>query len=469
MATQRSNTMPPILKGRLMFFDETAWDHADNILQKWKNTLFTTESIQRITALLSHKSSPPFQLFPPQKGSFNMVIRLQFTDKTSSVIRFPIPGYSIFPEEKVTAEVAVMRFLQNTSIRVPHIHTVNKDPILGPYIIMEYIEHDSDLVDALNTPTLPWKDRPILDPDIPEQRLRFVYGQMGTLLLELTRHKFTSIGTLARCNDTWAVKHRPLSINMNELIQVGCVDPDDLPHGPFSSGAGYMLFLAELHMTHLSAQRNDAIEGWEDCRVKYIARCLFRRLARENRLCSFEGEFRLFCDDLRPANVLAWKDRIAAAIDWEFTYAAPLEFVYAPPCWLLLERPEYWAGGIDEWERAYGERLGVFLEELERREDEGEDGLREDRLSGHMRRSWESGDFWISYAARRSWAFDIVYWARIDRRFFGEGTLEDRVALLTQEERDGMDAFIRRKLHEMEVGGLNSRFGSPGSNEIPCE
>ncbi|CAG7919421.1 unnamed protein product [Penicillium olsonii] len=451
----RPNAMAPILKGRLMFFDETAWDQADNILQKWKTTLFTTDSIQRITNLLSHKPSP-YRLFPPQKGSFNMVIRLQFTDHTSSIIRFPIPGYSIFPEEKVTAEVAVMRFLQTTTIPVPTVHTVNTDPILGPYIIMDYIDHDSDLVDALNTPTIPWKDRPILDPNISTPVLRSVYRQMSTLLLELSRHKFPSIGSLSHINDEWVIQTRPLSINMNELVQVGCVDPADLPRGPFSSGAGYVLTLAELHMAHLSAQRNDAIEGWDDCRVKYIARCLFRRLAREGRLTSCEGEYSLFCDDLRPANVLVENGRIAAAIDWEFTYAAPLEFVRAPPCWLLLERPEYWVGGIDEWEGAYGERLEVFLEELE-----GVGGV---ELAGHMRRSWESGDFWVSYAARRSWAFDIVYWARIDRRFFGEGTLEDRVALLTQEERDGMDAFIRRKLHEMEVGGLKSSSGSP---EIP--
>ncbi|KAJ5339620.1 hypothetical protein N7452_006348 [Penicillium brevicompactum] len=458
--------MPPILKGRLMFFDETAWDRADDLLQGWKNKLFTTESIQRITDLLSHKASPPYRLFPPQKGSFNMVIRLQFTDTTSSIIRFPIPGYSIFPKEKVAAEVAVMRFLQNTSIRVPQIHIVDSDPILGPYIIMEYIEHDSDLVDALNTPTIPMTDRPILDPAIDESRLRYVYGQMGDLLLELTKHEFPSIGSLTQYQDEWVIKDRPLSINMNELVQVGCVDPDDLPHGPFESGAGYIATLAELHMTHLSAQRNDAIEDAEDCRIKYIARCLFRRLAREKRLTNpaFEGSFRLFCDDLRPANVLACKDSIAAAIDWEFTYAAPLGFVYAPPCWLLLERPEYWEAGIDDWECAYAKRLEVFLEELEEREEEKirEGLLREDkRLAGYMRKSWETGDFWVSYAARRSWAFDIVYWARIDRRFFGEGDLEDRVALLTQEERDGMDVFVSRKLHEMEIGGLKSRYGSP--------
>ena len=88
-------------------------------------------------------------------------------------------------------------------------------------------------------------------------------------------------------------------------------------------------------MTHLYMQRNDAIESYEDCRRKYIARCLFRRLARENRLCSYDqGPFKLFCDNFRPANVLANSQcgfKAVGAIDWEFSYAAPVEFVYSPP------------------------------------------------------------------------------------------------------------------------------------------
>ena len=67
-----------------------------------------------------------------------------------------------------------------------------------------------------------------------------------------------------------------------------------------------------------------------------------------------------------------------------------------------------------------------------------------------MKENWESGDFWVSYAARKSWAFDMIYWAKIDRRFFGEGNLDDRVKLLTPEDRDGIDGFVQRKLAEKE-------------------
>lgn len=37
--------------------------------------------------------------------------------------------------------------------------------------------------------------------------------------------------------------------------------------------------------------------------------------------------------------------------------------------------------------------------------------------------SWQSGGFWVKYAARKSWAFDKVYWARIDKCHLGMGIL----------------------------------------------
>lgn len=73
-----------------------------------------------------------------------------------------------------------------------------------------------------------------------------------------------------------------------------------------------------------------------------------------------------------------------------------------------------------------------------------EDGL----LSKHMKESWDNGNFWVSYAARRSWAFDMIYWAKIDRRFFGVGDLNDRLGLLTPEERHELDSFVQKKIAE---------------------
>lgn len=122
-----------------------------------------------------------------------------------------------------------MCFLKrHTTVPVPYIlyYSMTKDSLdeLGPFIIMEYIEHEYDLVDALNTPGIPDDERPILDPQIPEERLMSAYRQMADIMLQLSKHTFTEIGCRARANedddfdDLWVVKHRPLTLNMNELV-----------------------------------------------------------------------------------------------------------------------------------------------------------------------------------------------------------------------------------------------------------
>ena len=203
---------------------------------------------------------------------------------------------------------------------------------------------------------------------------------MADVLLQLGKHSFTEIGCISNneddgfdeFDDLWTASHRPLSFNTNELIRLGNFPSSFLPQHTFKTASSYYMALAETHMEHLSTQHNDAIDSAEHCRQKYIARCLFRKLARENRLCRCDsGPFKLFCDVLRPANVLSYSKfdyNIVGVIDWEFSYAAPAEFSYSPPCWLLLQLPEYWAEGPDDWTHIYEKRLATFLQVLEERE-----------------------------------------------------------------------------------------------------
>lgn len=72
-------------------------------------------------------------------------------------------------------------------------------------------------------------------------------------------------------------------------------------------------------------------------------------------------------------------------------------------------------------------------------------------LSTRMRESWESGAFWVSYAARKSWAFDAVFWNWLERKFFGDScgeSLESKIQLLTSEEQSALEPFVERKLEE---------------------
>jgi hypothetical protein len=53
--------------------------------------------------------------------------------------------------------------------------------------------------------------------------------------------------------------------------------------------------------------------------------------------------------------------QIVGVVDWVFTYAAPAEFSYASPWWLLIEKPEYWSKGIEDWTTVFYSRLKTFL------------------------------------------------------------------------------------------------------------
>lgn len=91
--------------------------------------------------------------------------------------------------------------------------------------------------------------------------------------------------------------------------------------------ADYFDELAQQHFYHLEFQRNDAILNEADCRKKYLARRLFRKISREIPREHCSEPFRFYCDDLRPDDVLvdASKLVVTGVVDWEITYSAPVE------------------------------------------------------------------------------------------------------------------------------------------------
>ncbi|KAG4432705.1 hypothetical protein IFR05_011805 [Cadophora sp. M221] len=222
------------------------------------------------------------------------------------------------------------------------------------------------------------------------------------------------------------------------------------------------------------------ISSEDDCRNKYVARQLFRRLAKQGRLSKFgfveddwsaqsksqyvpttmrvpdgSGNFRLWSDDFRPSNVMVDDDdQILGAIDWEFAYVGPTQFVLDSPWWLLLDVPEMWDNGIDDWASQYERRLKTWISAMEEVEqDLGPEFL---LLSAYMKESWESGRFWLNYAARKSWAFHTIYWKYLDERFFGKRTeisttealWRFRVHLLSGEEQAAIEPLVQTKVEE---------------------
>ncbi|KAH8423915.1 uncharacterized protein LDX57_001669 [Aspergillus melleus] len=122
--------------------------------------------------------------------------------------------------------------------------------------------------------------------------------------------------------------------------------------------------------------------------------------------------------------------------------------------------PEEWPRGISDWTETYRPRLETFLRVLKCREDVAiadESLVEGQRLSEKMRESWEHGDFWVNYGARKSWAFDDV-WPMIDAKLFDGDTSmhsEEKLELLGEEDREAIGPFIQKKLEDMKQRKLD--------------
>lgn len=76
-----------------------------------------------------------------------------------------------------------------------------------------------------------------------------------------------------------------------------------------------------------------------------------------------------------------------------------------------------------------------------------------------MRQTWVGGDFWVTYAARKNFVFDTIFWKKLDHRFFGSCTVdkenrwEKRIGFLS-EERQCMELVVRQKLQQVKMRAL---------------
>lgn len=121
----------------------------------------------------------------------------------------------------------------------------------------------------------------------------------------------------------------------------------------------------------------------------------------------------------------------------------------------------------------YEPRLALFLRALEEKERELIASGRLDEsqiLSSRMRHSWDKGHFWVTYAARRTWAFDGIYWKFLDEKFFGKnesGNFMERLKLLPPEQVEAMEGIVERKLREKEEGGIVDWYQPGAEHKLP--
>ncbi|KAH8656616.1 phosphotransferase [Tricladium varicosporioides] len=413
-------------------FDSVAWDRNDEGWEEAQKQLRLPSTCRRVESLIQQKDRKIAILVPPVIfGGYNVLYRIRIEGTASDVmVRLPCPGLAQFPCEKSLSEVATAKFVEgNTTVPISKILFSGQDSDLGSFIVLQH-----------------------LYTTISESTLENLYGKAATCLLQFYRHSFPCIGSLAEGNDgSFSVVRRPITQNMNNMLQLANIPPSALPptSSTYTTTDQWYIALAEMHVAQLVFQHNDLVTPADDCRNKYVARQILLNLAKEEKLSTFgfkeddwsaqsmfnstnrsptpekSGSFRLWCDDFRPGNILLSGEEVAPAIDWEFAYAAPAQFALDPPWWLLLDTPEITS--------PFG-------------------------LAQKMRESWETGRFWLNYVARKSWAFDCVYWKFLDEKLFGErgndilkkDLWKARINLLSDEERRGIEPFVERKMEQIE-------------------
>ncbi|KKY29371.1 putative phosphotransferase family protein [Diaporthe ampelina] len=125
--------------------------------------------------------------------------------------------------------------------------------------------------------------------------------------------------------------------------------PDITSAKTLSTSRQWHVSIAEMYIAGLLYDTDLERDG-EEIREKFVARYLFRQLAKKRRhpqrpdddgtaAEETKESFRLWCDDFRMHNVLCnEKGDVQGVIDWEFVYFAPESYAYDPPYWLFIDR-----------------------------------------------------------------------------------------------------------------------------------
>jgi hypothetical protein len=433
----------------MTLFDELAEKLGDDQWDEWKAKLLDAK--EEIAAFVtSRRPGRGAEVLDWFQGSFNFCLQIMYNDGTPDVaIRFPGPGHTMFRDEKIRNEVQIIQFLQeSTSIPVPRLFswglTVDSPQHLGPFMISEFVEgvHLSDvLADPANPKCL------YLNPDIDRNLLDNVYTQIADIMLEFYSFDFDRIGAISKniSSGSWSVTERPLTYTMNELATTTLFPVDDFPSTTFTSASDYFQYLMAEHKTHLWTQRN-ICGSPSEARDRYISRHLYAK-SSGSYCVNNSGPFKLFCDDLRPQNILVDPDtlRIKAVLDLEFTNAMPSQFASDAPWWLLLVGPDSYLlrdRTLEEFVEAYEPRLEHFLQVMERVEGAKDGAGGTQPLSKLMRESWDTKRFWFNYAARKPFDVEVFFDKYLNESNAGIGSLGE-------DERAGLEPFVEMKMKQL--------------------
>ncbi|KAI7782272.1 Altered inheritance of mitochondria protein 9 [Diaporthe eres] len=404
---------------------------------------------------------------PYRYGSYNFNIEIIF-DGGIALFGFPIPGVVVYPDEKVKAEVATIRYLADyAAIPVPHIHhwaTAARNPtgLRVPFIVMDHIPHATSIGQALEDPNF-------TIPDIPDSEKReYLYQQMAKISLQLYSLTSDRIGSLGvRENGEYTVTSAPLSHN-NAYQVVNCSVPVAvLParDKTYSSSTEYFTDSANMAIAALLFVKENFIKSETDCRDIFVASCPVRDMVRRRQNSTGESDqpipeaeaqtdqphetFRLWGDGFRPDNVLLDENgAVVGVVDWEYTYFAPETYWVNPPWWLPAELMD-----DDYIDKDAGSRTSDQEESPHDAEKE-----KEEQGDGSFREQWD--ELMRTYGGVRPYhlfssglpsLLDNYFWDYIDESFLGENAVgghKGRLELLDDLCRMLMDWFVHRRVEE---------------------
>lgn len=273
------------------------------------------------------------------------------------MFRVPIPGLVAFPEEKTRAEVATMLYVaEHTTIRVPRVYhwgsaADNPTGLDLPFMVVEFIPHSYDLGTLLAEPEL--VQRPELEGDT-NQIKEHLFRQLAKVHIELSQLHAPRISALDVVEGRGVPGGAPKSFLLNNQITSYHVPepifaPDIISAKTLSTSRQWHVSIADTYIAGLLYD-TDLEKGEEDIRDSFVARYLFRQLAKKRTLPQrpdddgtvaeqMKESFRLWCDDFRPHNVLCNEQGdVQGVIDWEFVYFAPESYIYDPPFWVIMDR-----------------------------------------------------------------------------------------------------------------------------------
>ncbi|KAF2452339.1 kinase-like domain-containing protein [Lineolata rhizophorae] len=403
----------------------------------------------------SFRDGEPCRIFMEmRKGSFNLCYFIVFNSEPESdkgdkwVVRIPIVPRLGFPEEKMRAEIATMKYVaQKTKIPIPRLfgYSVGSDNLIRvPYMLLEYID-----------------GRQLTQDDVASgsgERRKHIFEQLADIYLELYDQRFDSIGALTLDVDgsSWSFGcNRPLSSTISEQ-ELGGLDPSAVVpvNRTFASAIDYYYALTGLAFNDFIRAR-DSVLTEKDARDDLYDLHKFRSGIMDWVDPELNhGPYCLMHGDLLPSNIIVDEDcNIKAIIDWEWSRTVPPQ-LFVPPGWVSGDdiasachgvKSMFLAAALSRFDRALRTRIQTssrYSPELRRFPFLHP-------LASLWSKNLDCESFCIAYALLRPDKCIEIFWKILDHYYHGSESRESRVrAFYEADASSKQNKLVQKKMDE---------------------